>query len=80
MAEETPQTFHRHPYTQARYGALGVDRVRVEHERKWGLFSRNADWVEGPLRIADPIFARWVTGKFMMEAVLERAGQREHGS
>lgn len=78
--EEPPRTFHRHPYTQARYGAYDANRVRVEHQGDWGIFSRNAEWIAGPMRIADPIFARWVTGLFLMEAALERAGKLEDWS
>lgn len=78
--EEPPKAFHRHPYTQARYGAYDANHVRVEHEGEWGVFSRNADWIEGPMRIADPIFARWVTGTFLMNAALERAGKLEDWS
>jgi len=78
--DEPPERFHRHPYSSARYGAYDANHVRVEEDGKWGLFTRNAEWIDGPLRSADPIFARWVTGKFIMEAVLRRAGRWEDWS
>jgi hypothetical protein len=70
---ERPRTFHRYPYTGARYGAYDGQHVLVEQDGEWGIFTRNAEWIEGSLRVADPTFARWVTGKLIMDAVLEES-------
>jgi hypothetical protein len=77
---DPPTAFYRYPYSGARYGAYDGQHVRVEQNGKWGIFTRNAEWIEGPLRVADPIFARWVTGKLLMDAVLERKGKLEDWS
>jgi len=77
---EPPRSFHRYPYAGARYGAYDSDHVLVEQNGDWGIFDRNARWIEGPLRIADPIFTRWVTSIFIMEAVLEKKGRLEDWS
>ena len=67
--------FCRHPYYPARYAALGADRVRVETDGgEWGEFDRNARWIGGPLRHADPIYCRWVTSEIKAEAATARSG------
>jgi hypothetical protein len=61
----------RHPYYPARYAALAADRVRVEAETgDWGEFDRNAVWLEGPLRHADPVWCRWVTSEIAASQAL----------
>jgi hypothetical protein len=77
---EAPRSVHRYPYSGARYGAYDSEHVLVEQNGDWGVFTRNAEWIEGPLRMADPIFARWVTSKFIMDAVLEKKGRLEDWS
>jgi hypothetical protein len=77
---EPPQTIHRHPYSRARYGAYDGQHVLVEQDEAWGIFNRNAEWLEGPLRNADPVFTRWVTGKHLMDAVLASKGRLEDWS
>ncbi len=68
--------FCRHPYYPARYAALAKDRVRVEGDSgEWGEFDRNGTWLEGPLRHADPIFCRWVTGELIATDCAARAGE-----
>ncbi len=58
--------FCRHPYYPGRYAAIDADQVLVQAEDgAWGRFNRNARWIEGPLRHADPIFCRWVTGEII---------------
>ena len=75
-----PSNFYRYPYTGARYGAYDGHHVRVEQDGAWGIFTRNAEWIEGPLRVADPTFARWVTGRILMDEALERTGRAEDWS
>ncbi len=66
--------FCRHPYYPARYAALAKNLVRVESESgDWGEFDRNGNWLKGPLRHADPIFCRWVTGELIAGECLARA-------
>jgi hypothetical protein len=58
--------FCRHPYYGGRYAAIDANLVLVETEDgDWGRFDRNAKWIYGPLRHADPIFCRWVTGEII---------------
>ena len=66
--------FYRHPYYTARYAALDATHVRVETESgEWGEFTRNGVWIGGPLRHADPIYCRWVTGEIILRENLLRA-------
>ncbi len=67
--------FSRHPYYPGRYAAVEANLVRVETETgEWGHFDRNANWIEGPLRHADPIFCRWVTGELIARDCMKRIG------
>ena len=69
--------FCRHPYYPGRYAAIESDLVRVETDSgEWGHFDRNANWIEGPLRHADPIFCRWVTGELIAKECMARTETR----
>ena len=50
----------RHPLTLHSYTAESRDRIRLESRNGWGVFTANGEWIEGPIRWADPTFCRWV--------------------
>jgi hypothetical protein len=50
----------RHPVSLQLYRAESAERVRVEGNNGWGLFTQDGVWVEGPIRSADPTFCRWL--------------------
>lgn len=68
--------FYRHPYAPLRFAAYDGQRVRVESETAWGEFTRDGVWLEGPLRHADPIFCRWVTGEHIFNQRIATAKER----
>lgn len=68
--------FHRHPYAPLRFAAYDRDRVRVESDTEWGDFTRDGVWLDGPLRHADPIFCRWVTGEQICKEAIAKAKDR----
>ncbi len=69
--------FSRHPYYNGRYAAIDANLVRVEiADDKWGHFDRNANWIEGPLRHADPLFCRWVPGEIIASACLAKSKEK----
>ena len=60
--------FYHHPYSATFYGAIDENHVRVEAENgEWGEFTRNGEWLAGPMRSCDPIFARWVGGELLLK-------------
>ena len=63
--------YYRHPYQSSyHYGAYGPNRLRVKRGTQWGEFDRNGNWLAGELRIADPLFCRWVSGEHIYNARL----------
>jgi hypothetical protein len=58
----------RHPMSMQTYRAESPHRVRVESHTAWGVFTENGEWLEGPIRSADPTFCRWVaSGRLLQE-------------
>ncbi len=61
----------RHPLTGWLYEDLGDDKVRVTTPKgESGIFTSNADWIEGDLKDANPHLCLWVSGKQLDEVRL----------
>lgn len=57
----------RHPFTAMTYEAAGTDRVRVNDGKRFGLFDRSGNWIEGEIKSADPCFCRFLASGILME-------------
>ena len=57
----------RHPLTMHTYTAESPERIRLEGRNGWGVFTANGEWIEGPIRWADPTFCRWVASGCAVE-------------
>lgn len=67
----------RHPMSMQTYRAIDPRRVRVESRSAWGLFTENGEWIEGPIRSADPTFCRWVASGCLLQ---ERSASKSRES
>jgi hypothetical protein len=66
----------RHPLTLHTYTAESPDRIRLEFRSGWGVFTASGEWIEGPIRSADPTFCRWVASGLVLK---ERYGGIDDG-
>jgi hypothetical protein len=57
----------RYPWTGDVYTAESACRVRVEHADQWGYFDDRGNWLEGPLRHADPCFCLYISTQWQVE-------------
>jgi len=69
----------RHPLTLHTYTAEGTDRVRLENSGGWGVFTASGEWIEGPIRSADPTFCRWVASGLVFKQRLMHCGGVDDG-
>jgi hypothetical protein len=53
----------RHPLSGAIYEENGDGLVRVSKDGQWGTFTAGGEWVDGPLKHADPHVCLWVGGR-----------------
>ena len=57
------------------YAAENSKRVRLERGASWGVFTQNGEWLDGPIRYADPTFCRWVASGHVMQERREKIGR-----
>jgi hypothetical protein len=69
----------KHPWDQSLYTDCEDGTVRVDQtDGTWGRFDSEGHWVEGPLKIVDPEFGRWlISGWTLKQNTLAEELRRE---
>jgi hypothetical protein len=57
----------RFPFNGDVYTAEGSSRIRCARGETWGYFDSSGNWLEGPLRYADPTFCRYMGTQWVVE-------------